>query len=85
MRFMLTVGLTIIGLLLALNNADYVSVHLVIGSPVHIRLVFVLFLAGLGGYLIRHFIGVFREAELNQRLQREKLLQRRTKSVPSKE
>ncbi len=72
LRTILTVGLTIIGVLFTLNNFDHVPVHLLLGKAIEVRLVFIICISGLIGYLIRHFIGVSREEELKRRLLAER-------------
>jgi len=71
-KTILTVAITVVMVLFALNNFDHVTVHLLVGKAVQIRLIFVILLAGVIGYLLRHFIGVSREEELKRRLLAER-------------
>ena len=68
-----TIVLTGFGVLFGMQNFDHVPVYLFWGKAVNIRLIFVIALAGIGGYLIRHFIGIAREDGLKRRLQAEKM------------
>jgi len=76
LKTVLTVVITVVLLLLALNNSDHVTIHLLIGQAFQMRLIFVMLLCGVVGFLIRHFIGVMREEELKRRL----LLERKKKA-----
>ena len=64
-----TIIVTVIGVLFAMQNFDHVPVYLFWGKAVNIRLVFVIAIAGVGGYLIRYFTGISREDALKRRLQ----------------
>ena len=76
LKTILTVVITVILVLLALNNSDHVTVHLLIGQAFQMRLIFIMLLCGAIGFIIRHFIGVMREEELKRRL----LLERKKKA-----
>jgi len=78
-KTILTVVITVIMVLFALNNSDHVTVHILVGKAVQIRLIFVLLLAGVVGFLLRHFVGVAREEELKRRL----LLERKKRAKRS--
>ncbi|CAM2057520.1 lipopolysaccharide assembly protein A [Desulfovibrionales bacterium] len=80
LRTILTVAVTVVAVLFTLNNFDHVPVHLLLGKAVQIRLIFVIFLSGLIGFLIRHFVGVAREEELKRRL----LAERRKRSMQNR-
>jgi uncharacterized integral membrane protein len=67
-RTVLTVLATVLGVLFTLNNFDHVSVHLLMGKAVEIRLIFIIFISFLLGYIVRHFVGISREEELKRRL-----------------
>ncbi|MEE8399097.1 MAG: hypothetical protein V3S89_08825 [Desulfobacterales bacterium] len=64
-----TIILTAIGLLFGMQNFDHVPVYLFMGKAINIRLIFVIALSGVAGYLIRHFIGITREETLRRRYQ----------------
>ena len=64
-----TIILTVIGVLFGMQNFDHVPVYLIWGKAVNIRLIFVIAIAGVAGYLIRHFTGIAREEILKRRLQ----------------
>lgn len=64
-----TIILTAIGLLFGMQNFDHVPVYLFMGKAISIRLIFVIALSGVAGYLIRHFIGITREDTLRRRFQ----------------
>jgi len=68
-KTIVTVILTVIGVLFGMQNFDHVPVYLFWGKAVNIRLIFVIAIAGVGGYLIRHFTGIAREDTLKRRLQ----------------
>ncbi len=63
-----TIIITALGVLFAMQNFDHVPVYLFWGKALQIRLVFVIAIAGIGGYLIRHFIGMAREDGLKRKL-----------------
>ncbi len=62
-----TIILTIIGVLFGMQNFDHVPVYIIWGKAIHIRLIFVIAISGVAGYLIRHFIGMAREDALRRR------------------
>ena len=64
-----TIILTALGVLFGMQNFDHVPVYLFWGKALSIRLIFVIAIAGVAGYLIRHFIGITREDALKRRLQ----------------
>ena len=68
-KTIVTIILTAIGVLFGMQNFDHVPVYLFWGKAVNIRLIFVIAIAGVGGYLIRHFTGIAREDALKRRLQ----------------
>ena len=57
-RTMTTIILTVIGVLFGMQNFDHVPVYIFWGKAIQIRLIFVVAIAGVAGYLIRHFIGM---------------------------
>ena len=56
-----------IGVLFGMQNFDHVPVYIFWGKAIQIRLIFVVAIAGIAGYLIRHFIGMAREDALRRR------------------
>ena len=77
-----TIVLTVIAVLFSMQNFDHVPIYLFWGKAVQIRLIFVLAIAGVGGYLIRHFVGINREERLRRQLfsmKRQNSLARRKK------
>ncbi len=64
-----TIILTAVAVLFGMQNFDHVPVYIFWGKAVNIRLIFVIAIAGVGGYLIRNFIGIAREEALKRRLQ----------------
>ena len=72
-KTMTTIILTIIGVLFGMQNFDHVPVYIFWGKAINIRLIFVIAISGVGGYLIRHFIGMAREDTLRRRFQATKM------------
>lgn len=68
-KTIVTITLTAIGVLFGMQNFNHVPVYLFLGKAINIRLVFVIAIAGVGGYLIRYFTGISREDALKRRLQ----------------
>ena len=64
-----TIMMTAVGVLFGVQNFDHVPVYLFFGKAIQIRLIFVIAIAGVGGYLARYFIGIMREDVLKKRLQ----------------
>jgi uncharacterized integral membrane protein len=52
-----------------MQNFDHVPVYIFWGKAINIRLIFVIAIAGVAGYLIRHFVGMAREDALRKRFQ----------------
>ena len=63
-----TIIITVIAVLFSMQNFDHVPVYLFWGKAIHIRLIFVIAIAGVGGYLVRHFIGIGREEKMRRQL-----------------
>lgn len=68
-----TVVLTSIALLFGMQNFDHVPVYFFMGKAINIRLIFVIAIAGVVGYLIRYFIGISREDALKRKFQAERM------------
>ena len=66
-KTIITIILTAVGVLFTIQNFDHVPVYIFWGKMIHIRLIFVIAIAGIAGYLIRHFVGISREEELKRR------------------
>ncbi|MBF0202806.1 MAG: hypothetical protein HQK67_00525 [Desulfamplus sp.] len=64
-----TIIVTIIVVLFSIENFDHVPVSFVVGKPMDIRLIFVISIAGVVGYLIRHFSAIATEDRLKRQLQ----------------
>ena len=58
-----------IGVLFSIQNFDHVPVYIISGKAVNIRLIFVIAISGVVGYLIRHFYGIAREERLKKQIQ----------------
>ncbi len=69
LKFTLTVILTTVVVLFAVQNFEHVPVYIFWGKALNIRLVFVVAIAGVGGYLVRLFIGISREERLKRQVQ----------------
>lgn len=67
MKVTLTIIITTIIVLFSIQNFDHVSLFVFSGKPIQIRLVFVIAISGLIGYLIRYVIGIQREEELKKK------------------
>ncbi len=67
-RTITTIIFTVIVVLFSVQNFDHVPVDIFYGNPIHIRLIFVIAISGVIGYLIRHFIGIEREERLKRQL-----------------
>ena len=72
-KTMITIILTVIGVLFGMQNFDHVPVYIFWGKAIQIRLIFVVAIAGVAGYLIRHFIGMAREDALRRRFMSAKM------------
>jgi len=67
MKIVTTIVLTTIVVLFAIQNFDHVSLYVFSGKAIQIRLIFVIAIAGIGGYLIRYIIGINREEEIKRK------------------
>nr|ASQ41187.1 magnetosome protein MamL [Candidatus Magnetananas rongchenensis] len=63
-----TITITVIVVLFAMQNFDHVPVYFFWGKSINIRLIFIIAISGVVGYLIRHFIGISREERLKRQL-----------------
>ena len=68
-KTIITIIVTVIGVLFSIQNFDHVPLYIISGKAVNIRLIFVIAIAGVVGYLIRHFYGIAREERLKKQIQ----------------
>ena len=64
-----TIILTGLAVLFGMQNFNHVPISIFWGKAINIRLIFVIAIAGVAGYLIRHFIGISREDAMRRRFQ----------------
>ena len=67
MKILLTIILTTIVVLFALQNFDHVAIYFFAGKPVQVRLFFVMTICFAIGYLVRFMIGINKEDALKKR------------------
>lgn len=65
-RTLSTIVLTAAAVVFAIQNFDHVPVYIFWGKMIQIRLIFVIAIAGTGGYVIRHILGIRREERLKK-------------------
>ena len=75
-----TIILTVIIVLFAMQNFDHVPVYIFSGKAINIRLIFVIAVAGVLGYLVRHIVGI----GIEERLKRQIQIMKRVKDNGSK-
>ena len=75
-----TIILTVIIVLFAMQNFDHVPVYIFSGKAINIRLIFVIAVAGVLGYLVRHIVGI----GIEERLKRQIQIMKRAKNNGSK-
>nr|WCC90935.1 magnetosome protein MamL [Desulfobacteraceae bacterium] len=63
-----TIIITVICVIFSMQNFDHVPIFLFWGKSIQIRLIFVIAISGVTGYLIRHFIGIAKEEKLKRKL-----------------
>ena len=68
-KTLMTIILTAAAVLFGIQNFDHVPVYIFWGKALNIRLIFVVAIAGVGGYVIRHFVGLRREERLKRQFQ----------------
>jgi len=76
-----TIILTVIIVLFAMQNFGHVPVYIFSGKAINIRLIFVIAIAGVLGYLVRHIVGIGIEERLKKQIQ----IMKRAKNNGSKE
>ncbi|MBF0228359.1 MAG: hypothetical protein HQK63_02005 [Desulfamplus sp.] len=74
-KTIMTIIVTILVVLFSIENFEHVPVSFIAGKPVNMRLIFVITISGIIGYLIRHFSAIATEDRLKRQLQH--LLKRR--------
>jgi len=63
-----TIILTVLAVLFAMQNFDHVPIYFFWGKPVNIRMIFVIAISGVSGYVIRHLVGVGREEMMKRQI-----------------
>ena len=67
-KTVITIILTIFVVLFSMWNFDHVPVYYFWGNAVNIRLIFVIAISGVSGYVIRHLVGVGREEMMKRQI-----------------
>lgn len=67
MKVTFTIILTAIVVLFAAQNFGHIPIYFIYGKPVQIRLIFVIAVAGIGGYFLRFLIGMHREEAMKKK------------------
>ena len=67
-KIIATIISTAVVVLFAVQNFEHVPVYIFWGKAVKIRLIFVIAIAVVGGYLVRLFIGIGREERLKRQV-----------------
>ncbi|MBF0226384.1 MAG: hypothetical protein HQK76_13095 [Desulfobacterales bacterium] len=78
-KTIVTIILTIVVMLFAIQNFDHVPLYIFTGKAINVRLIFIIAIAWIGGYLNRLFIGIAKEERLKRDLQL--LKKRQSKSI----
>lgn len=63
-----TILLTVLAVLFAMQNFDHVPIYFFWGKPLNIRMIFVIAISGVSGYVIRHLVGVGREEMMKRQI-----------------
>jgi uncharacterized integral membrane protein len=71
-RILLTIVATSLLVVFGMQNSDHVPVSLIFGSPIQIRLMFLLSLAAMAGFLVSHILGLSKEIQLKRQIRRLK-------------
>lgn len=69
-RILLTIVATSLLVVFGMQNSDHVPVSLIFGSPIQIRLMFLLSLAAIAGFLVSHILGLSKEIQLKKQIRR---------------
>lgn len=67
MKILLTIIVTTITVLFAVQNFDHVPIYFFAGKPIQVRLFFVMASCAVIGYLVRFMIGIAKEDEIKKR------------------
>ncbi len=65
-KILITIAITGVLVLFGMQNSDHVPVSLIVGSPVKVRLVFLLGVAAASGFLVCYFQGLGKELKLKK-------------------
>ncbi len=79
MKIIITIVITTVCILFGFQNSDHVQLYFFVGKPVQIRLIFVIALAGICGYLIRYMIGIQREEDSRKKYRLLRLEEKKRK------
>jgi len=63
-----TIIITAVAVIFSMQNFEHVPVYIFWGKSINIRLIFVIAISFVTGYLIRHFIGISREERLKREI-----------------
>jgi uncharacterized integral membrane protein len=66
MKIIITIILTTLVILFGAQNFDHTAIYLFNGKPTHIRVIFLISIAGAIGYLIRYLTSVHNEEQLKK-------------------
>ena len=66
MKIIITIILTTLVILFGAQNFDHTAIFLFTGKPIHIRVIFLIAIAGAIGYLLRYLTSVHREEQLKK-------------------
>lgn len=69
-KILITMAMTGLLVLFGMQNADHVSVSFIFGSPVKIRLVFLLAMAAACGFLLSYIQGLSREIKFRRQIRK---------------
>jgi uncharacterized integral membrane protein len=69
-KILLTIAVTAILIVFGLQNSDHVPISFIVGSPIQIRLVFLLIIAAACGFLYSYIRGLRREISLKRQLRK---------------
>ena len=69
-KILITIAVTGLLVLFGMQNSDHVPVSLIFGSPTKVRLVFLLAIAAVFGFLVSYIRGLAREIQLKKEIRR---------------
>ncbi|MCG8634111.1 MAG: hypothetical protein MI863_09805 [Desulfobacterales bacterium] len=67
MKIVITIIITSVVVLFAMQNFDHIPIYFFSSTPVNIRLFFVICFSGVIGWMIRYITGIQREEALKKR------------------